>query len=562
MEVYVRRQCPGAAFRTLRERQLSPRRGGRACPALLISLALLVAPAEALGATEGDFDGDGFDDLAIGVPNEPVGGDEAAGAVHVLYGSSSGLESETSDFWTQENDGVGSSAEPDDRFGYALAAGDFDRDGKDDLAVAAPFEDAGAANTGATSVLYGSASGLTNFESDLLVEGAGGLTGQAEEGDYFGHTLATGDLGDGPEEELVIGHPFDDVLGVENAGAVTVVHGSGSGLTTAGSEFWSQDSKGVSGDGSQDGDTYGFSLAIADFGGAGRDDLAVGITSEGEAVGAVHVLYGDTAGLTDAADQIWDQGQGVQGSPEEFDIFSWSLAAHDLNGDDHAELVVGAPGETLGSSDEQIFNAGAVNVLFGSESGLTAAGDELWTQRPNGVPGKPTQDEFFGYALAAANFGKGGEHDLAIGVPEDFAGVNNSGAVNVLYGTAGGLTTTGAQLWGQASKGIKGEAGNFDLFGAALGAGSFGLGGQADLAAGAPCDDIVPGDFDSTRGGSVGVLYGGPDGLGPANDQLWHEGSPGVSSQPDGDESFGSSLAPGGTGGSRAPLGVVCESFP
>ncbi len=38
-----------------------------------------------------DFNGDSFPDLAIGVPDERLGGAEATGVVHVLYGSPAGL---------------------------------------------------------------------------------------------------------------------------------------------------------------------------------------------------------------------------------------------------------------------------------------------------------------------------------------------------------------------------------------------------------------------------------------------------------------------------------------
>jgi hypothetical protein len=51
------------------------------------------APREAAAAAwrKGDFNGDGFADLAIGVPEEDTGGAEDAGAVNVIYGSASGL---------------------------------------------------------------------------------------------------------------------------------------------------------------------------------------------------------------------------------------------------------------------------------------------------------------------------------------------------------------------------------------------------------------------------------------------------------------------------------------
>ena len=52
--------------------------------------AIWIPPALA-GNVKGDFDGDGYADLAIGAPWEDLGGHEDAGVVIVLYGSTEGL---------------------------------------------------------------------------------------------------------------------------------------------------------------------------------------------------------------------------------------------------------------------------------------------------------------------------------------------------------------------------------------------------------------------------------------------------------------------------------------
>jgi FG-GAP repeat len=150
-----------------------------------------VAQAAPVRSLQADFDGDGADDLAIGAPLESVGSIFAAGAVNVLYGSATRLSGTGSQLFTQ----VGSNPETDDEFGLALAAGDFNTDTFADLAIGAPFENAGSiADAGAVSVLPGSAAGLTTTGAQLFTQDTPGV-GSAEEVDLFGFGLATGDPG-------------------------------------------------------------------------------------------------------------------------------------------------------------------------------------------------------------------------------------------------------------------------------------------------------------------------------------------------------------------------------
>ena len=118
-------------------------------PALLVHACFLVILLAALGAASAmespgaraDFDGDGYGDLAVGAPLDSVSGHENAGAVNVIYGSRAGLRARGDQQFTQDSGGVKAFASADDLFDSALASGDLNGDGYDDLAIGAPGED-------------------------------------------------------------------------------------------------------------------------------------------------------------------------------------------------------------------------------------------------------------------------------------------------------------------------------------------------------------------------------------------------------------------------------------
>jgi hypothetical protein len=502
-----------------------------------------LAQGPASGGAPADYNGDGFGDLAVGIPYENLSGKNQAGAVNILYGTSAGLSAAGSRLWHQDVAGIVDRAGAGDFFGDILAPGDFNGDGFTDLGIGVPDEDVGSQIlAGAVAVLYGSPDGLNASGNQLWTRDSPDIRGRADIADQFGSSLAAGDLNGDGFDDLAAGTPWDGVSGKLYAGSVNVLYGSASGITAAGNQLWSQSSEDVE-DRPEDDDGFASYLITGDFDGDGISDLAVGVGHEGlgdiDHAGAVNVLYGSPAGLSAAGDQFWHQDSpGILGRADHDEDFGWfSLSAGDFDADGFDDLGVGLFGEEVGGDAF----AGAVNVIYGSAEGLTDEGNQLWNQDSPGVESEADIVERFGYDLASGDFDGDGYSDLAVGVYGERVRVNDAGAVNVLYGSTAGLSSAGDQLWHQGVPGIASNPEDGDRFGTTVAAGEWGNGPQSDLAIGAIYETIT-GDFGYE--GAVHALYGTPgDGLSAAGSQFWHQDVPGVPEQTEGNDFYGYDLA-------------------
>ncbi|GLZ77106.1 hypothetical protein Afil01_19130 [Actinorhabdospora filicis] len=456
-----------------------------------------------------DFNADGYADVAVGTPDEDTGDATDTGQFHVFAGTASGVTVTGSRALDQNTPGLDGSNEDGDMLGRALASGDFNGDGYADLAVAAPGESDGAAESGMAEILYGSANGLATMGStsiwsraaarltlgwslaagdfdgdgrDDIALGAPGTSGGGVEvysgtptgpvwktwlrpvgdpvaGERFGWSLATGDIDGDHFDDLAVGAPGDTGDKGWSTGAVLVYKGGRNGLPVDPRQRISKETPGVpgtagkyepsTGDGA---DEFGLEVALADFNGDGRDDLAASapgsLVSGVTDAGTVTILYSDGSKLgTAGAAEISQDTPGIVGLPGDNDFFGDNLAAGDSNGDGRADLAVFSYGDEY------------LSVIPGTATGLSSGASVWWSQETAGIPGSQEAGDKWGASL---RFLSGAKPALLVGAPgED----DRQGAFTVVYIGSGGLTGTGATYFGEDSPGVPGAAENGDLFG-------------------------------------------------------------------------------------------------
>ncbi|MFD7478192.1 FG-GAP and VCBS repeat-containing protein [Streptomyces sp. NPDC059837] len=411
------------------------------------------APAAPVGD---DFNGDGYQDLAVAASHATIDGKSGAGYVAVMYGGPHGLSASGRTIISRATKGIPGSPAKNENFGTPSAKGDLDGDGYADLVVGPVIVWGGPHGlSGGTSLPGGSGGTVTSgdFDGDgrldlalFRITGAGG-------GDDPGNS--TGAVWHGPFSRS--GTPVrtttldpEKLRGIEvSSGASGDVNGDGrddlvvdgyGGDGNFGSKFFLGSPEGLvySGTAAPGG---GRAVALGDVNGDGYDDIVAGR----EAMDEIEVAYGSASGIGHS--ETWktftQDTPGVPGAYEENDAFGASVAVGDITGDGIDDVAVGAPGESLGETGRQ--EAGVVTVLRGSRSGLTGTGAQAITEDSPGIPGAAEAGDRFGSSVRLLDINGNGYADLSSAAwNED----KSNGAVWELRGRPTGIVPDAAFVFG------------------------------------------------------------------------------------------------------------------
>lgn len=507
----------------------------------------------------GDVNGDGVDDYLVGAPDN--------NRAYLIYGRTGPQPSRIDLAQLTSSQGVVLTGVTDDFAGATVRdIGDFNGDGFDDIAIAAPSarvtasvgdgsDPANIVLGGRVYVVYGDSNLAPAIDLSAL-DGSNGFVFEANDNlldsPRVGSSLdGAGDFNADGLPDLIIGSRAADAEGREDAGQAHIIFGQSTGIPAQLTRAELDGTNGLTivGElGEQGlnlfGDTAGAAVSgIGDFNQDGADDVAIvaprGDNGDIADVGRTYVVYGRPNNTTAVLDlrnlpasdgfvlngiEAFD-GDGLDISPVLDGASGRVDGGGDVNGDGVPDLVIGNPAaELLGFVNA---SAGAGYVLF-SEADATAP-----VEPPVGPPEPPEpgdtlvggdtddvliggtgNDTLIGNAGNDTLEGNDGDDQLQGGEDNDFliGGVGE----DILAGGAGSDRLVGG-LGGDRLRGGDGDDRLFgkpgvDIIQAGAGDDTLGGGKGNDVLEGEDGDDTLRGkrDDDLLLGGSGDdTLWGG-----------------------------------------------------
>ncbi|MBC8046186.1 MAG: FG-GAP repeat protein [Fimbriimonadaceae bacterium] len=377
----------------------------------------------------GDVNGDGYTDIAAGIPDYDAGQTDE-GKAYLFYGSALGFSS--SPDWVYESNITSY------KLGKLKGKSDIDQDGYFDLIIGAKGPD--SLDDGALLVFYGSSLGLSSIPDWKYI--------------LSGELFSVGaDINNDTYEDILI---LDGYNTNYIHGSITCLLGTNAGFIDE-QQFRFYDSENS---------IYQIKDTKIDFSLDGYNEFLVGVDDYSGAHSAVIMISGGEETTGNHLDQKFDgtQNLGTTGM--------YVSSVGDINNDGYDDALIASP-----FYDNTFINAGKVELFLGSASGITSI--PAWAYE-----GDKT-DMLVGLSLSSAgDFNSDGFTDIIVGIPKfDDSAYVDQGMVKVFFGGTLGINTL-ISPWTK-----KGFQSNCQFGFSISSAGDFNVDGVDDIIVGSPYYD-------------------------------------------------------------------------
>jgi hypothetical protein len=374
-----------------------------------------------IAVSSGDINGDGVNDTVIG----------AYGRVFIIYGYADRTDPDTHDLdSTPANITIKGSA--NDKFGLAVASGDVNNDGYDDVIIGAQEADpTGGMDAGETYIVYG-ADYTSGSTIDLNSATANITISGDDASDYSGYAVSSGDINNDNYEDVIIGAYGADPAGGSSAGETYVIYGGdwASGTTIDLNSI----SANITIYGDDVDDDSGHAVSSGDINNDNYDDVIIGAweadPAGGSRAGETYVIYGgdwasgSTIDLNSVSANITIYGD------DEDDYSGCAVSSGDINNDNYDDVIIGADrADPAGGS-----GAGETYVIYGGDwaSGSTI---DLNSVSANITIYGDDANDFSGCSVSSGDINNDGYDDVIIGANwASPAGGSYAGETYVIYG--------------------------------------------------------------------------------------------------------------------------------
>ncbi|QQG39105.1 MAG: FG-GAP repeat protein [Candidatus Woesearchaeota archaeon] len=371
-------------------------------------------------AAFGDINGDGSLDIIVAGPSNDEYGNNV-GKIYLIYGGAAYSGeiniSNANVSWYGENTGnqLGSAV-------GALAVGDVNNEGKDDIVVAAPPQNIPTTAAGEVYLIYGGAgySGEINISNNSNASWYGeGVS------DQLGGSLAVGDVNNDSFDDLVIASSTHDEFG-SNSGKIYLIYGgAGYGINTnisTANASWHGEATGDNLGGAQRG------VSIFDFNNDSFKDVIAGAINNdeyGSASGKVYLIYGGASYIFNT--NVSNVNVSWYGENNSDNLGAGLYGSIDLNNDSFRDFLVAA-----GGNDEYGNNVGKIYLIYG---GAAYSGEINISNANVSWYGESPSDQLGVYSIGSvSSFNNDSFDDLLIGAYQADEFGTLTGKVYLIYG--------------------------------------------------------------------------------------------------------------------------------